>query len=188
VLEPDHWAWRPSDHRHGWLLRPRRVGPQQALVDCPVKEIFFGGTRRARQVGAQREALRPAFQCHQISADDGRTRRRNRALEGNLRPPSILKTVVFIQFSVRQGSLRFTRSSIVRSKEMDPDIAAAITQISQGPNGEVRVRLHDKHAALVSIGKHLGMFTDRFKVDAVYGISEEPMSAEEWKKQFVKVQ
>jgi hypothetical protein len=45
VLEPDHWAWRPSDHRHGWLLRPRRVGPQQALVDCPVKEIFFGGTR-----------------------------------------------------------------------------------------------------------------------------------------------
>jgi hypothetical protein len=25
-------------------------------------------------------------------------------------------------------------------------------QISQGPNGEVRVRLHDKHAALVSAG------------------------------------
>jgi len=33
---------------------------------------------------------------------------------------------------------------------MDPDIAAAIAQISQGPNGQVRVRLHDKHAALVS--------------------------------------
>jgi Terminase small subunit len=76
------------------------------------------------------------------------------------------------------------RVSIVPSEEMDPDIAAAIAQISQGPNGEVRVRLHDKHAALVSIGKHLGMFTDHFKVDAVYGISEEPMSAEEWKKQF----
>jgi len=75
--------------------------------------------------------------------------------------------------------------SIVPSEEMDPDIAAAIAQISQGPNGEVRVRLHDKHAALVSIG-HLGMFTDHFKVEAVYGISEEPMSAEEWKKQFVK--
>jgi hypothetical protein len=38
--------------------------------------------------------------------------------------------------------------SIVPSEEMDPDIAAAIGQISQGPNGEVRVRLHDKHAAL----------------------------------------
>jgi hypothetical protein len=43
--------------------------------------------------------------------------------------------------------------SIVPSEEMDPDIAAAIAQISQGPNGEVRVRLHDKHAALVSIGR-----------------------------------
>jgi len=27
------WAWRPQ------------AGPQQALVRCPVKEIFFGGTR-----------------------------------------------------------------------------------------------------------------------------------------------
>jgi hypothetical protein len=27
------WAWRPQD------------GPQKALVDCWVKEIFFGGTR-----------------------------------------------------------------------------------------------------------------------------------------------
>ena len=37
-----------------------------------------------------------------------------------------------------------------------------------------------------SIGRHLGMFDDKVKVDAVYGISEEPMSAEEWKKQYVK--
>ena len=27
------WAWRPQE------------GPQKALVDCPVKEIFFGGAR-----------------------------------------------------------------------------------------------------------------------------------------------
>jgi hypothetical protein len=46
--------------------------------------------------------------------------------------------------------------------------------------------LHDKHAALVSIGRYLGMFDDKVKVDAVYGISEEPMSAEEWNKQFAK--
>ena len=78
------------------------------------------------------------------------------------------------------------RVSIVPSEEMDPDIAAAIAQISQGPNGEVRVRLHDKHAALVSIGKHLGMFTDQVQVRAQYGISDKPMSAEEWKKQYVR--
>jgi hypothetical protein len=27
------WAWRPQ------------AGPQKALVECPLKEIFFGGTR-----------------------------------------------------------------------------------------------------------------------------------------------
>jgi len=30
------------------------------------------------------------------------------------------------------------------------------------------------------------LFDDKVKVDAVYGISEEPMSAEEWKAQFCK--
>jgi hypothetical protein len=51
---------------------------------------------------------------------------------------------------------------------------------------ELAQRANDKHAALVSLGRHLGLFTDHVKVDAVYGTSEEPMSAEEWKKQFVK--
>jgi len=50
----------------------------------------------------------------------------------------------------------------------------------------VRVKMHDKHAALVSLGKHLGLFTDSVQIKAVYGISEEPMSAEEWNKQFAK--
>ena len=85
---------------------------------------------------------------------------------------------------VRVTRVLLPRLSIVPSEEMNPDMAAAIAQISQGPNGQVRVRLHDKHAALVSIGKHLGMVRDTVKIEAVYGISEEPMSAEEWKKQF----
>ena len=58
--------------------------------------------------------------------------------------------------------------------------------MSQSPNGALRVKMHDKHAALVTIGRYLGMFDDKVKVEAVYGISEEPMSAEEWKKQFAK--
>jgi len=64
--------------------------------------------------------------------------------------------------------------------------AAAVAEVSQTVNGALRVKMHDKHAALVSLGRHLGLFTDHVKVDAVYGISEEPMSAEEWKKQYVK--
>jgi hypothetical protein len=43
---------------------------------------------------------------------------------------------------------------------------------------ELAQRANDKHAALVSLGRHLGLFTDHVKVDAVYGISEEPMSTD----------
>jgi len=46
--------------------------------------------------------------------------------------------------------------------------------------------MHDKHAALVSLGKHLGLFSDTVQIKAVYGIRDKPRSAEEWKKQFVK--
>jgi hypothetical protein len=33
MIDRELWAWRPQS------------GPQKALVDCSVKEIFFGGTR-----------------------------------------------------------------------------------------------------------------------------------------------
>ena len=76
--------------------------------------------------------------------------------------------------------------SIVPSEEMDPDIAAAIAQIWQGPNGEVRVRLHDKLAALVALGKHLGIFVQGTQNTNVhYAISDKPLSVEEWVKRHV---
>src|SRR6266403_2359630 len=76
------------------------------------------------------------------------------------------------------------RVTIVDADKISDEAAAAVAEVSQTVNGALRVKLHDKHAALVSIGKHLGMFDDKVKVDAVYGISEEPMTAEEWKKQY----
>ena len=68
--------------------------------------------------------------------------------------------------------------------KISDEATAAVAEVSRTVNGALRVKLHDKHAALVSIGRYLGMFDAKVKVDAVYGISEEPMSAEEWKKQF----
>jgi hypothetical protein len=45
----------------------------------------------------------------------------------------------------------------------------------------------NKLAALVVLGKYLGMFDERPQnSNVIYAISDEPMSAEEWKKQFVK--
>jgi hypothetical protein len=78
------------------------------------------------------------------------------------------------------------RLTIVDADKISDEAAAAVAEVSQTVNGALRVKLHDKHAALVSLGRHLGLFTDHVKVDAVYGISDKPMSAEEWKRQYVK--
>ena len=78
------------------------------------------------------------------------------------------------------------RVTIVDADKISDEAAAAVAEVWQTVNGALRVKMHDKHAALVSLGKHLGMFTDVVQMRAVYGISEEPMSAEEWKKQYVK--
>src|SRR6266576_3194648 len=70
--------------------------------------------------------------------------------------------------------------------DFGPDVRLAVAEVSQTANGALRVKLHDKHAALVSIGKHLGMFVDRVQIQERKQISAEPMSAEEWKRQFVR--
>jgi len=78
------------------------------------------------------------------------------------------------------------RVTIVDADKISGEAAAAIAEVSQNANGSLRIKMHDKHAALVSIGKHLGMFTDIVQMKAVYGVSDKPMSAEEWKKQYVR--
>ena len=78
------------------------------------------------------------------------------------------------------------RVTIVDADKISDEAAAAVAEVWQTVNGSLRVKLHDKHASLASLGKHLGLFTEHVKIDAVYGISEEPMSAEEWNKQFAK--
>jgi phage terminase small subunit len=52
---------------------------------------------------------------------------------------------------------------LVSSSEIDDDTAASISEISQSAQGALKVKLHDKRAALVDIGRHLGMFTDKIE-------------------------
>lgn len=47
------------------------------------------------------------------------------------------------------------------SDDLPDDVAASISEISQTKDGALKVKLHDKQAALVAIGKHLGMFKER---------------------------
>jgi len=76
---------------------------------------------------------------------------------------------------------------LVPSDKLDENTAAAISAVSQGPAGAVRIKMHNKLAALVVLGKYLGMFDERPQnTNAIYAISDEPMSAEEWKKQYVR--
>jgi phage terminase small subunit len=78
-----------------------------------------------------------------------------------------------------------SRVMVVDSATLPPEARLAVSEVSQSASG-LRVKMHDKHGPLVSIGKHLGMFVDQVQVRARYAISDQPMSAEEWKKQYVK--
>jgi hypothetical protein len=55
------------------------------------------------------------------------------------------------------------RVTIVDADKISDEAAAAVAEVSQTVNGALRVKLHDKHAALVSIGRHLGISTTRSK-------------------------
>jgi len=49
---------------------------------------------------------------------------------------------------------------LVPSEEIDDDTAAAVSEVSLTQSG-VKIKMHDKKAALVDLGRHLGMFVDR---------------------------
>lgn len=58
---------------------------------------------------------------------------------------------------------------VIASDEIDDDTASAISEISQTDKGGLKIKFHDKRAALVDIGKHLGMFKDKIEVTGVNG-------------------
>lgn len=58
------------------------------------------------------------------------------------------------------NSLGIYPVELVPSSEIDDDTAAAVSEVSLTQTG-VKIKLHDKLAALEKIGKHLGMFKER---------------------------
>lgn len=47
---------------------------------------------------------------------------------------------------------------LIDSDKIDDDTAAAISEIAQTDRGGLKVKFHDKRAALVDLGRHLGIF------------------------------
>lgn len=68
--------------------------------------------------------------------------------------------------------------SLVPSDKLDADTAAAISEVAQTRDG-LRVKFHDKCAALVNMGRHLGMFLDRTEATVKAGRALEDMTDEE---------
>jgi hypothetical protein len=71
-----------------------------------------------------------------------------------------------------------SRVLVIDSATLPPQARLAVAEVSQTANG-LRVKMHDKHGLLVSIGKHLGMFVDQVQVRARYAISSTSRKADE---------
>ncbi len=78
------------------------------------------------------------------------------------------------------GEVEISAANFVRlfdSDELGDDIVGAISEISQTKDGALKVKLHDKQAALVNIGRHLGMFTTKIEhsgsVDVNHKVQED---------------
>lgn len=64
-------------------------------------------------------------------------------------------------FDEGDGTVRIENEVLlVPSADLDEETAAAISEVTQTKQG-LRIKFHDKRAALVDIGRHLGMFIDR---------------------------
>lgn len=63
--------------------------------------------------------------------------------------------------------------ALVAADQLDESVAATIAEVSQTKDGTLKVKLHDKRAALVDIGRHLGMFNDKLTLK---GDAENPLT------------
>jgi phage terminase small subunit len=59
------------------------------------------------------------------------------------------------------GRAVVSRVTVVDSATLEPETAAAVAEVSQGATGALKVKMHDKSAALEKLGRTLGMFKDR---------------------------
>jgi phage terminase small subunit len=63
----------------------------------------------------------------------------------------------------KTGDLRLqivNEVELIGSDKIDDATASAISSISQGKDGELKIKFHSKETALVNLGKHLGLFRE----------------------------
>lgn len=60
--------------------------------------------------------------------------------------------------ALKRRSVAMSNVRLIASDEIDDDTAAAISEISQSATGGLKIKLHNKPAALVNLGRAIGMF------------------------------
>jgi phage terminase small subunit len=78
----------------------------------------------------------------------------------------VLEELAKIGFSdIRKAvSWQGNEVTLTDSDQLDESTAGAISEVRKGKDGQVSIKLHDKRAALVDIGRHLGMFKDKLEL------------------------
>lgn len=77
-----------------------------------------------------------------------------------------------MQALVEEGEVRLAVANqieLVSSNDIDDDTAAAISEVSMTDKGTIKIKMYDKRAALVDIGKHLGMFAEKHELTGPNG-------------------
>jgi phage terminase small subunit len=135
----------------------------------------FDGTEAAQRVAAHRLLNKPVIRTRIAELEDDRAGVAQRAVAAAADRHSHSKQLVLAQFA-RLGFanvLDYVRRSetggvVIDLGALRRDEAAGIVELTVTEKGEgpdrvsvMRLKLCDRHAPLVSLGKHLGLFTDK---------------------------
>jgi phage terminase small subunit len=115
--------------------------------------------KTAAQIGAE-NLIKPVVASAIASAQDARSSRTK------ITQDDVLQELARIGFSdmrtfANWGPRGVTLKSV---EELDDDASRCVAEVSQTiskEGGSIRFKLHDKPTALINIGKHLGMFSDK---------------------------
>jgi phage terminase small subunit len=191
------------------LTNPRHeLFAQQLVKGKPNKEAYHLAGYIGHRSDAAAMARRPLVKARVAELLAARNRKEHQALERATERLAVTKERVLAELvkigfadirkavgwrvskKVDEETGEETTSNevwLVDSDKVDDHTAAAIAEIKQNAQGGVSIKFHDKRAALVDLGRHLGMFRDKVDVThEVVGITSE-MSAEEAMRVFEAV-
>lgn len=85
----------------------------------------------------------------------------------------VLAEMARIAFANISDAVRIVDGKVqaLDTDRLSPDIQAAIAEISEGRDG-IKVKLHDKRAALENLGKHLGLFKENIDLNVNVSLSD----------------